>query len=240
MRSLRSRLLALVGLSFMGAVGLAHAHDFAPSVLRVRAIGADGSVKVGSGVVTAPGRVATACHVTRGAVRIEIQHGANRSVADEQVGSQHHDLCLLTAKAVDAPVAPMRRSEDLTPGEIVIAVGFQGGTSSVESRGIVAALYPYDDGQVIRTTASFDFGASGGGLFDQAGNLVGILAFKARTGEGLRFALPTGWLSPENKVAGTFVRVTPATMNGAFWEGSPNDRPAFLGVAKREAAGQLP
>jgi hypothetical protein len=36
----------------------------------------------------------------------------------------------------------------------------------------VAALYQYDDGQVIRTTASFDFGSSGGGLFDEAGNLV--------------------------------------------------------------------
>jgi S1-C subfamily serine protease len=129
---------------------------------------------------------------------------------------------------------------DFAAQSLVIAIGFQDGEQDVEHRGTVAALYPYDDGYVIRTTASFDFGSSGGGLFDQAGNLVGILAFKARTGENLRFALPTEWLAPTSKVAGTFIDVIPTSMGGAFWERPQNDRPAFLGVAKREAAGQLP
>jgi serine protease Do len=227
---------ALASLSFLAAVGVAGAQDFSASVVRVRAIGADGIVKLGSGVVTGPGQVVTACHVTRGATTIEIQHGAMRSYADAQVGSQYHDLCLVTAQMVDVPVAPTRRSEDLKPGELVIAFGFQGGAQAVENRGSVAALYPYDDGNVIRTTASFDFGSSGGGLFDQAGNLVGILAFKARTGDNLRFALPTEWLSPASKVAGAFIRVIPTSMGSAFWERPQNDRPAFLGVAMREAA----
>ena len=156
------------------------------------------------------------------------------------VGSEYHDLCLLTAQTVDVPVPPTRRSDDLRPGERVIAVGFQGAAQAVENRGVVAALYPYDDGYVIRTTASFDFGSSGGGLFDQVGNLVGILAFKARTGENLRFALPPEWLSPATKVAGAFALVTPTSIGSAFWERPQGDRPAFLGVAKREAAGQAP
>jgi S1-C subfamily serine protease len=231
---------ALASLSFLVAVGLAEAHDFSASVVRVHAVGADGTVKLGSGVVTGPGQVATACHVTRGAKTIEVEHGVTRSVADMQVGSQYHDLCLLTAQMVDVRVAPMRQSEDLKPGEHVIAVGFESGAQAVEMRGSVAALYPYDDGYVIRTTASFDFGSSGGGLFDQAGNLVGILAFKARTGENLRFALPTEWLLPATKVATAFALVTPTSMGSAFWERPQGDRPAFLGVARREAAGQAP
>ena len=239
MRLSRSSRCALASFSFLAAVGLAGAHDFSASVVRVRAVSAEGAVKVGSGVVTGPGQVATACHCTRGATTIEIEHGAIRSPAVAQVGSQYHDLCLLTARQVDAPAAPMRSSEDLNPGEIVIAVGFQGGEHAVEIRGSVAALYPYDDGHVIRTTAPFDFGSSGGGLFDQLGNLVGILAFKARNGDNLHFALPTEWLLPASKVAGAFVRVIPTSMVGAFWERSQNDRPAFLGVAKREAAGQV-
>lgn len=236
---LRSFSSWLATLSFLAVFGLAEAHDFSASVVRVRAVDADGTVKVGSGVVTGPGQVATACHVTRGATTIEIEHGAGRLVASTQVGSQYHDLCLLTAQVFDAAAAPMRESEDLRPGELVIAVGFEGGGQAVEHQGSVAALYPYDNGNVIRTTASFDFGSSGGGLFDQAGNLVGILAFKARTGASLRFALPTEWLSPTSKVSDAFVRVVPTSMGGAFWEREPNDRPAFLGVAKREAAGQL-
>jgi serine protease Do len=236
-----SRRFALAILSFLAAVGLAGAHDFSASVVRLRAVGTDGTVKWGSGVVTGPGQVATACHVTRGAATIEIEHSAGWSVADAQVGSQFHDICLLTVDRIDAPAALVRSSADLQTGEVVTAIGFQGGKIAVTANGgTIAALYPYDDGQVIRTTASFDFGSSGGGLFDQAGKLVGILAFKARTGENLRFALPTEWLWPASKVAGEFVRVIPTSSGSAFWERSQNDRPAFLGVAKREAAGQRP
>jgi serine protease Do len=231
---------ALVILLLLAGVPLAYAHDFSASVVKVRAVSSNGSVQVGSGVVTEPGKVATACHVTRGATRIEIEAGAKRVVAEAQVGSQLHDLCVLTAPTFDAPAASLRRSEDLRAGEVVVAIGFQGGAQPVERRGSIAALYPYDGGHVIRTTASFDFGASGGGLFDQAGNLVGLLAFKARTGDSLRFALPTEWLSPESEVAHAFVRVTPTAMNSAFWERSPSVRPAFLGVAKREAEDHVP
>ena len=196
---------ALVSFWLLGAAGLASAEDFSASVVRIRAVSADGTVKRGSGVVTGSGQVATACHVTRGAAMIEIEHAGQRFVADAQIGSQYHDLCLLIAHGIDAPVASMRRSEDLQPGEAVIAVGFQDG-HAVAIRGSVAALYPYDDGPVIRTTAAFDFGSSGGGLFDASGNLVGILAFKARTGDNLRFALPTEWLSPAGKVGEAFVQ----------------------------------
>ena len=123
---------ALASLSFLVAVGLAEAHDFSASVVRVRAVGADGIVKIGSGVVTGPGQVATACHVTRGAKTIGVEHGVTRSVADVQVGSEYHDLCLLSAQMVNVRVAPMRRSEDLKPGERVIAIGFQGRAQAVE------------------------------------------------------------------------------------------------------------
>jgi serine protease Do len=227
-----------IGLMFLAAAGSAFAHEPAASVVRVRAVGTDGSVKFGSGVVIAPGQVATACHVTRGATTIEVEHAGKRSTADAQHGSPYHDLCLLSVQAVDAPAVPARRSGDLSPGETVIAIGFEGGGKVVENAGSVAALYDFDEGRVIRTSAAFDFGSSGGGLFDQDGNLVGILAFKARTGANLRFALPTEWLSPVSHVAGAFISVAASEKGAAFWEGSRDNRPAFLGVARSEAAGK--
>ena len=203
----------------------------------MRAIGAGGEIKFGSGVMVAPERVATACHVTRHAATIEVIHEARRWVAQDQIGSLVHDLCVLIVPAVEIPVAQTRRSEELRAGERVIAAGFQGsGRDLVVSRGAVVGLYRYDSGQVIRTTASFDFGSSGGGLFDEAGNLVGLLAFKGRTGQTLRFALPSEWLSPVSPVAGTFTRIERSSMARAFWEQPQEDRPAFLGVAMREAA----
>jgi len=76
----RSRSSALASLSFLAVFGLAGANDFSASVVRVRAVDANGTVKVGSGVVTAPGQVATACHVTRGATTIEVENRATISV----------------------------------------------------------------------------------------------------------------------------------------------------------------
>ena len=231
--------IPVAAILWLSATGLAAAHDLAASVVRIRALAADGSVNVGSGVVTGRGAVATACHVTRGATTIEIDRDGSRTIADAQFGSPHHDLCVLSAPAIDVAAVAVRASQDLRPGETVVAIGHPNGKGAVASEGRIAALYAYDGGPVVRTSAAFDFGASGGGLFDAAGNLVGILAFKARSGENLRFALPTEWLASASKVAGAFVRITPASQDATFWERSPDERPAFLGVAKREAAAEV-
>jgi S1-C subfamily serine protease len=224
-----------LSLLFVASVGHAYASNFSDSVVQVRAVVPDGTIKLGSGVMSGSGQVATACHVTRGASTIEIVHGDHRWVADAQIGSQRHDLCMLAASGIDVPNARLRRSEDLRPGEIVIAVGFQGGHEPVVHRGHVTALYPFDGGNVIRTSASFDFGSSGGALFDDAGNLVGLLSFKARTGKNLRFALPSEWMSTTSSVARSFQSIRTTSMVPAFWERSKADRPAFLGLALHDA-----
>ncbi len=199
----------------------------------------DPTIQFGSGVVIAPDRVATACHVTRGAVTIEIERGGNRWSSQRQFGSALHDLCVLDVPTGELPIARIRGSQELRSGERVLAAGFQGGGEHlVIERGSIAALYPYDDGLVIRTTAVFDFGSSGGGLFDEAGNLVGLLAFKARSGKNLRFALPSEWMSPTSVVSSDFSRIEPTSMTRTFWERAQGDRPSFLGVALREAESQ--
>ena len=42
----------------------------ASSLVKIEALGADGTLSLGTGVAIAPGRVATNCHVTRNAVTI--------------------------------------------------------------------------------------------------------------------------------------------------------------------------
>jgi serine protease Do len=206
------------------------------SVVKVRTVAADGEVKWGSAVVVAPERVATTCHVTRRATTIEISHDGERWQGRAQAGSAVHDLCVLTVEGLHLPSVRMRAAQDLAPGERVTAAGFEhGGSLLVITAGVVKSLYLYDEGMVIRTSAAFDFGSSGGGLFDEAGNLVGLLAFKARTGTDLRFALPSEWLVPDSVVAAKFEPIGAASTASAFWERPATNRPAFLGVALREA-----
>ena len=220
----------------LGCACAAEARDFSASIVRVRALAADGAPRLGSGVAIGPDAVATACHVTRGAARVEVVANGSRWDVQHQTGSGHHDLCVLHVSGLAVARAVTRSSRSLTAGEAVVAVGFEGGEAPVVMQGDVAGLYRYDGGDVIRTGAPFDFGSSGGGLFDADGRLVGILAFRARSGERLRFALPSEWLS--NAV----VTSHPMTIGAsaylpAFWERSRDERPAFLGVALQEVAG---
>lgn len=215
--------------------GAALAQDFSGSVLRVHAVAADGTIKLGSGVLIAPGQVATSCHVTRGAAVIDLSVQGRRWAVVDQRGSVRHDLCLLRSPDIDLQPVTMRSSQELEPGEPVVASGFEGGDHASVMHGTIAALYKFDHGNVIRTDARFDFGSSGGALFDRAGKLVGILAFKARAGEQLRFALPTEWIAPGSAVRSMFKTVGPDIAGIAFWEQAHGERPAFLGVALRES-----
>jgi S1-C subfamily serine protease len=226
-----------MALPLLGVPLFAQADGFMASVVKVRAVDADGSATFGSAVVIGPERLATTCHVTRQAKIVEVSQGSDRWVAESQVGSLAHDLCMITVRNLHLPIIPIRSSSGLHLGERVTAVGFQGGGEElVIGEGTVEGLYRYDDGQVIRTSAPFDFGSSGGGLFDEAGNLVGLLAFKGRSGEKLRFALPTDWISAGSLVVSTFEPIVPASKPIAFWERPRSSQPAFLGVAIREAA----
>lgn len=206
------------------------------SIVKLRVVSTDGEVRHGSAVVIGPETLATACHVTRRASAIEITHDGRHWGAGKQVGSALHDLCVLAVKGLDLPGVRVRAAGDLARGERVYAAGFErGGAKLVVASGTVKSLYPYDDGMVIRTSAEFEFGSSGGGLFDESGNLVGLLAFKARAGNDLRFALPSEWLAAGSIVEAKLAPIDSAVAATAFWERHAGDRPAFLGVALREA-----
>lgn len=102
------------------------------------------------------------------------------------------------------PVQGIRISETLRVGERVFAVGAPEGLELTLSEGIVSRLEraePLTDGKPesvkrIQTTAPISPGSSGGGLFDQQGNLIGITTSSVVGGQNLNFALPAGYASP--------------------------------------------
>jgi S1-C subfamily serine protease len=218
--------------------GYLRAHDFADSLVKVRTIAAGGAQSFGSGVVIATDLLATACHVMRDAKTIEVAHGAERWVASVESVSLTHDLCLLSVPDLNLPAVTIRASESLQVGERVIAAGFPGGGDLAVRDGVVEGLYRYDGGNVIRTSATFEVGASGGGLFDAEGALVGLLAFKARSGAKLHFALPADWALPGSMVSSLLGPLLASSERSAFWERPRGSQPSFLGHALLEAASQ--
>ncbi len=115
------------------------------------------------------------------------------------------------------------------------AFGFNGGRSLTYQAGEVAELFDYDDGMVIRTTAAFAEGASGGGLFDEQGRLVGILTFYRVGGETAYFAVPVEWLKNVEQAPDDTVK----PLDGVpFWAASLERQPAFLRAGALEADGR--
>lgn len=207
----------------------------AATVVKIEAHNPDGSTSIGSAVMVAPGKLVTSCHVTRNASRIQVIKSGLRWDAQKQQGDVAHDLCLLYVPSASAPVAQLG-SGKLKVGQQVYAVGYVGGLGPRFSAGQVRALYYYDGGKVIQTTTPFRSGASGGGLFDEQGRLIGVVAFLSRLDQTYHFSLPVSWVA--NSLAMNQAEdVAPLPEDGrAFWQEPSERQPYFLQAAALEAA----
>ena len=180
----------------------------ARSVVVVLALDSSGETQAqGSGVVVGENEVATNCHVIDEAESIVVRQAAD-SGSDETyrmdarvlTRDDERDLCLLSVGELSeppvAPVAKMGAAKDLTVGEEVFAVGAPEGLGLSLSRGIVSQLrsiYGKRAAPLVQTDAAISPGLSGGGLFNQDGELVGVATFKWQ-GEILNFAIPVEWV----------------------------------------------
>jgi S1-C subfamily serine protease len=163
------------------------------SVVRVEAGRDQGGLAVGSGVTVAPSIVVTNCHVTRNAATIRISGGGSLWEVTGQYADGAHDLCFLRAPTWHGRPAALGERESLQLGQPLAAIGFPeepAGHSGSAGAGVAFARR----GTVIESDTAFTSGASGGGLFDASGALVGLLTFRMRGSSGNYFSLPVRWI----------------------------------------------
>lgn len=214
----------------------------AASVLKVEAERAQGGYSLGSGVVIAPGRIVTNCHVTRDAQRIDIVRGDTRWRVAAQLRDSEHDLCILRVPGLQAPVAPLAQVDRLRPSQPLAALGYTGGLSIQYSAGEVVALHRLDGARVIQSSNWFNSGASGGGLFDERLNLVGILTFRLRGAESHYFAAPAKWLNTMLAAPiDQYKEVAPdQSRQLPYWQQAVANQPRFLRAGSMERDGRWP
>ena len=160
---------------------------------------------LGSGViVTSSGYVLTNFHVVNAADQIKVSLGDGSARKAHIVGSDpESDLAVLRIDPGNAPLPPMSaitfgRMEDISVGDVVLAIGNPFGVGQTVTLGIVSALGRSHLGintfeNFIQTDAAINPGNSGGALVDSHGNLVGInTAIYSRSGGslGIGFAIP--------------------------------------------------
>ncbi len=180
--------------------------NVAPSIVVVEVQTRTGARGQGSGVVVGPNEVVTNYHVVKGAARITVHKvivgtGRHQALRARRTTAcnQKWDLCLLAVSGLSvspaAPVARLGKAKTLSPGETVYAIGAPKGLSLSITRGIVSQLrgaHGREAAPKVQTDTPISPGSSGGGLFNEDGELVGITTEGIRgTGEeGLNFAMP--------------------------------------------------
>lgn len=182
----------------------------------------------GSGVVVAKNKVVTNCHVVADALSATIQIDQKSYPVSGLIPDWQHDLCVLKVQGLEMPVVKVGDSESLRYEQPVYAVGFAGDAAKATARlGVVKALYPLDGSVVVQATNPFKLGDSGGGLFNQAGVLVGIIAVKSPGKQPNYYNMPVAWLKPliNQKVQPFKTKAKPA-----FWAKSPENWPYFMQV----------
>src|SRR5262245_53045803 len=165
----------------------------------------------GSGVIVDPdGYIITNAHVVRGVQRLRVElpvpsagksilAASSHTVTGHIVGIDlETDLAVIKVDERKLPVLAFGDSDELKPGQIVLALGSPLGLHNSVSLGVVSAsarqLEPESPMIYVQTDASINPGSSGGPLVDLRGRIVGIntlIASQAGGNEGLGFAAPS-------------------------------------------------
>jgi serine protease DegQ len=184
-----------------------------PSVVQVRGKRTDegakkgGGSSVGTGVVIVDrGIILTNLHVIASADRVEVVFDDGlESEATVIAVRPEHDLAVLQAKTLPDDLVPatLRSTNDLAPGDEVVAVGFPFGIGPSASAGVISGLgreFRSPEGQRVLTNliqfdAAANPGSSGGPLVTMEGEVIGIVTAilnptEQRVFVGIGFAVP--------------------------------------------------
>ncbi|MCA9283043.1 MAG: DegQ family serine endoprotease [Phycisphaerales bacterium] len=201
----------------------------------------------GSGVVIREdGYILTNNHVVSGADEITVTFDNAREFTATVVGTDpESDLAVIRIDATGLPTAHLGNSDDLQPGDWIVAVGNPFGLDHTVTAGVVSATGRGDMGintfeDFIQTDAAINPGNSGGPMVNLHGEVVGInSAIRSSNGgsDGIGFAIPSnqalqiatslidngrverGWLG---------VAIQPLTPELASSLGAPDSRGALI------------
>lgn len=148
------------------------------------------SFSQGSAVAVSKEKLLTNCHVVKGLPYIVVKHAGTQVRATVVARDAESDRCVLAVAGQTLhPVIGYRTFDSLAVGEQVYTIGSPHGLENTLGQGIISGRREAKGYHLVQTTAQVSPGSSGGGLFDLAGNLIGITTFKLRDSEGLNFAI---------------------------------------------------
>ena len=169
----------------------------------------------GSGVVVAKGYVLTNYHVVEDATSLEVTIDEQKYPAQLMGTDENKDLAVLYVDGLTIEPVVLGDSDVLQIGDWAICIGNPLGFSGTTTVGVISALNREISGNatdaygkrttntMIQTDAAINSGNSGGGMFNVAGELIGIPSLKyssssygEATIEGIGMAIPVNVAKP--------------------------------------------
>ena len=152
-------------------------------------------ISFGSGVVLdSEGDVVTNCHVIERSAKLIVVYENKEYAAAPKYADRLRDVCSVSVPGLKAVPVTLRKSSKIDIGSTIYAVGFPTGAGLTFSDGIVSSYREVAGGHYIQFTAPISPGSSGGGLFDDRAQLIGIPTYFVTQGQLLNFALPVEWI----------------------------------------------
>jgi hypothetical protein len=173
-----------------------------PAIVRIES----GEAKVGTGfILSSDGLIATNLHVIEGesSIHVKLYKDPTEYPATVIVGvDKGHDLALLriTPKK-PLPVLHLGDSSAVSAGDRIYAIGNPLGVFDYSiTDGLISQVRPLSaDLTILQISAAISQGSSGGPLFNQFGEVIGVTTAIITQGQAINLAVPANYLRPMMK-----------------------------------------
>jgi hypothetical protein len=118
------------------------------------------------------------------------KHGTYKDVKIIGLGTNGLDLALLSIGGHDLPKVQGMRSVEVVPGDKIVVIGNPEGYLNSLSEGIIGAIRQDEWGSTsYQMTAAVSGGSSGGPVFNEYGEVIGIATATVATAQNLNFSI---------------------------------------------------
>ena len=147
-------------------------------------------------VVREDGWIVTNLHVVAGSeeVRVHLPTGKSFPVEEVMNASPTRDLVVLRIEAGKLPPLELGDSDAVRPGDPVVAIGHPLGLEDTVSNGLLSAVRKVDDLTLLQVTAPIAPGSSGGPLFNEQGEVIGVATLILVGGQNVNLGLPANYV----------------------------------------------